>query len=76
MRVIMRDILDAPLPIEEAAEVIPEVETIHVDILGTVSMVSAPMINVPITIPKERTPFPANTLSFSMLAPDVPTSSW
>lgn len=39
----MRDIFEAPLPMVEAADEIPEVEIIHVLMLGTVSMVSAPI---------------------------------
>ena len=40
---IMRDIFDAPLPIVEAADEIPDVEMIQVLMLGTVSMVNAPI---------------------------------
>src|SRR5690606_1771311 len=68
---IMRDIPPAPLPMVEAAEDIPEVEMIQVLMLGTVSMLSAPMTKVPITIPKESTPFPANHASFSMFGPEI-----
>src|SRR5690606_16723319 len=72
---IIRDIPDAPLPTVEAADEMPEVEMIHVEILGTVSMVNAPMTNVPMTIPNERIPLLANTVSFSRSAPLVPTNA-
>src|SRR5690606_3046203 len=71
----MRDMPEAPLPMVDAADEIPEVEIIHVEMLGTVSMVSAPMMNVPMTMPNDRIPLPANQLSFSMSGPAVPTSS-
>src|SRR3546814_15626360 len=51
---IIRDMPDAPLPMVEAADDMPEVEMIQVEILGTVSMVSAPITKVPITIPKDK----------------------
>ena len=50
----------------EAAEEIPEVEIIHVLILGTVVMAIAPTKNATITSPKLNTPFPANHAIFSI----------
>src|SRR3546814_10728962 len=65
---IIRDMPDAPLPTVEAADDMPDVEMIHVEMLGTVSMVSAPITKVPITMPKDRTPLLAKAASFSMSA--------
>ena len=72
----MVPIFDALLPITLAALLTPVVDTIQVEMLGTVNMVMAPMMNVIITIPKESTPLAANQLSFSMLAPSLPINSW
>ena len=68
----------APLPALEVADVIPDVEMIQVEMLGTVNIQIAPMIKTMMTVPKDKIPFPANTaiLAISAAAPFVPTSSW
>lgn len=66
--------LDAPRPIVDAAEVIPDVDTIQVDILGTVSIVRPPIKKVIMTMPKDKIPFEANQPSFSIVLPDVSSS--
>ena len=71
MRVTVAPRLEAPRPIVEAAEVMPEVETIQVDMLGTVSMVRPPIKKVTMTIPKDKIPLDANQPNFSIELPDV-----
>src|SRR3569833_309819 len=68
----------APRPKLDAAELIPEVDMIHVDMLGTVNMQMAPITNTMMTVPNDRMPLPANAAIFAMsaAAPLVPTSSW
>ena len=68
----------APLPKLDAAELIPDVEMIQVEMLGTVNMQMAPITNTMMTVPNDRIPFPANAAIFaiSAAAPLVPTSSW
>jgi hypothetical protein len=66
-----------PLPKLEVAELIPEVEMIQVEILGTVNMHTAPIINTTITVPKEIAPLPVSSNNFVMFAelPSGPISS-
>jgi len=66
------------LPNVEAAELIPEVDMIQVDILGTVNIQMAPMINTMITVPKDNIPLLANQANLvkSAEAPSVPTNNW
>src|SRR5271170_3595485 len=68
----------APRLALEVAELIPEVEMIQVDMLGTVNMQMAPIRNTTMTVPKERIPLPANQASFSKLAPApfCPINAW
>ena len=77
MRVALAMVV-APLPKLEAAELMPEVEMIQVDMLGTVNIQIAPITKTIITVPNDRMPFPANTaiLAISAAAPLVPTNSW
>jgi len=65
-------------PKVEDAELMPDVEMIQVDILGTVNIQIAPIRNTIITVPKESIPLPENQAIFSRLAlvPSVPTNSW
>ena len=65
-------------PKVEVAELMPDVEMIQVEILGTVNIQMAPIRNTIITVPNERMPLLANHAIFSRLAvvPSVPTSSW
>ena len=67
----------ALLPKVELAELMPDVEMIQVEILGTVNMQIAPIKKTMITVPKESRPLLANTAIFSILAlsPSSPTSS-
>ena len=62
-------------PAVEAADVTPDVETIQVEMLGTVNMQMAPIRNTMITVPKERMPFPAKKASLvrSAVVPLAPT---
>jgi len=77
MRVTVAPRLEAPRPIVEAAEVIPDVETIQVDILGTVSMVRPPIKKVTMTIPKDKMPLEANQPNFSIEFPaEVSSNCW
>ena len=55
-------------PKVEVAELIPEVEMIQVDMLGTVNIQIAPIRKTMMTVPKERIPLPANQAIFSRLA--------
>ena len=66
-----------PLPKLDVAELIPDVETIQVEILGTVNMHIAPMTNTTITVPNEITPLPVSNKNFVIFGatPSVPTSS-
>lgn len=66
------------LPKVDAAELIPEVEMIQVEMLGTVNMQIAPIRKTIITVPNERIPLPANQAICCKLAlvPFWPTSSW
>ena len=73
-RLMVAPRLDAPRPIVEAAEVIPDVDTIQVDILGTVNIVRPPIKNVIMTMPNDKIPFDANQPSFSIVLPDVSSS--
>ena len=68
----------APRLALEVAELIPEVEMIQVDILGTVNMQMAPIRKTTMTVPKERMPLPANQASFckSAAVPLAPTKTW
>ena len=68
----------APRLALEVAELIPDVEMIQVEILGTVNMQMAPIRNTTMTVPKERMPLPANQASFSKsaLVPFCPTKTW
>ena len=50
----------ALLPKVEVAELMPEVEMIQVEILGTVNIQMAPIRKQMITVPKDKIPFPAN----------------
>ena len=65
----------APLPALEVAELMPEVEMIQVEILGTVNMQIAPIRKTQITVPNESMPLPAKKASLVKLAavPFCPT---
>ena len=76
MRVTVAPRLEAPRPIVEAAEVMPDVDTIQVDMLGTVSIVSPPIKKVMMTIPNDKIPLEANQPNFSIELPDVSSSCW
>ena len=67
----------APRPALDVAELIPDVEIIQVEMLGTVNIQIAPIRNTMITVPKERIPLLAKTaiLARSAVAPFVPTST-
>ena len=58
----------ALLPKVDAAELMPEVDMIQVEMLGTVNMQMAPIRKTIITVPKERIPLPANQAICSRLA--------
>ena len=68
----------APRPKLEEAELMPEVEMIQVEILGTVNIQMAPIKNTMITVPNESTPLPANTaiLAIVALASSARNNSW
>ena len=68
----------APLPKLEVAEVIPDVEIIQVEMLGTVNIQMAPITKTIITVPNDKMPLPAKTaiLAISAAVPVVPTSTW
>ncbi len=76
MRVTVAPRLEAPRPIVEAAEVMPDVDTIQVDMLGTVNIVKPPIKKVIMTIPKDKIPLEANQLSFSIVLPEVSSNCW
>src|SRR5215217_9182266 len=54
-----------PRPKLDAAEEMPEVEMIQVEMLGTVNMQIAPTRKTRMTVPKERIPLPAKMAIFS-----------
>jgi hypothetical protein len=57
------------LPKVELAEETPEVDTIQVDMLGTVNILMAPMIKVMITVPNENKPLLAKLNNAAILSP-------
>ena len=66
----------APRPMVLAAEEIPLVETIHVLMLGTVSMERPPIKKAMMTMPKLRIPLPANQAIFSIVSPLESSNCW
>lgn len=77
IRVTVAPRLEAPRPIVEVAEVIPDVDTIQVDMLGTVNIVKPPIKKVTMTIPKDKIPLEANQPNFSIEFPaEVSSNCW
>jgi len=68
----------APRPKLEVAELMPEVEMIQVEMLGTVNIQIAPIRKTIMTVPNDKMPLPANTASLpkSAVVPFWPTSTW
>ena len=68
----------APRAALDVAELIPEVEIIQVEMLGTVNIQIAPIRKTQITSPKDKMPLPANQASFckSAAVPFAPTNTW
>ena len=66
----------APRPKLDDAELMPEVEMIQVEMLGTVNIQIAPMIKTMITVPNDRMPLLANQAIFSVDGTVVATHSF